>query len=106
MPSYMYYSLFHWQNLLSGYSGFFPPSFVDLARSLEGFPDETAMDALRRRHALYVVIHGEVYTPDQYAAIVAKAEASPDLQLLSRGPWQRGEMIAFRILPEKGDGRH
>ena len=101
MPDYMYYSLFHWQNLLSGYSGFFPPSFVDLTRSLEGFPDEMAMDALRRRHALYVVIHGEVYTADQYAALVAKAEASPDLQLVSRGAWQRGEMSAYRILPDK-----
>ena len=60
-----------------------------------------AMDALRRRHALYVVIHGEVYTADQYAALVAKAEASPDLQLVSRGAWQRGEMSAYRILPDK-----
>ena len=27
-PEYLYYSTFHWQNLVNGYSGFFPPSYV------------------------------------------------------------------------------
>ena len=63
MPNDMYYSVFHWQDLLSGYSGFFPPSFLELTRSLENFPDNVSMDALRRRQARYVVIHGEVFSP-------------------------------------------
>jgi len=26
-PEYLYYSTFHWQYLVNGYSGFFPPSY-------------------------------------------------------------------------------
>ena len=103
MPTYMYYSIFHWQNLLSGYSGFFPPSFIELARSLEHFPDAVSMDALRRRRARYVVVHGEVLKPDEYVAIVSKANADPHLQLLSKSSWNGAEMSAFKIVTTSVD---
>ena len=98
MPTYMYYSVFHWQNLLTGYSGFFPPSFLDLTKSLEAFPDNISMDALRRRQARYVVVHGEVFSPQEYAAIVSKADAAPDLELLSKSAWKGAEMSVYRVL--------
>ena len=97
MPSYMYYSTFHWQNLLSGYSGFFPPSFIELTRSLEQFPDADSIDALRRRRAQYVVLHGEVFRPDEYASLVAKADASLDLSLLSTTEWMGAEMRVYKL---------
>ena len=108
MPTYMYYSVLHWQNLLSGYSGFFPPSFLELTRSLEHFPDTVSMDALRRRGARYVVVHGEVLMPEAYAAIVSKANADSDLALLSKSSWRGGEMSVYKIVgpsPAVGDGR-
>ena len=103
MPTYMYYSVFHWQNLLSGYSGFFPPSFVELTRSLEHFPDVVSMDALRRRGARYVVVHGEVLRPEDYAAIVSKADADADLTLLSKSAWRGGEMSVYKIVMANAD---
>ena len=98
MPTYMYYSVFHWQNLLSGYSGFFPPSFLELTRSLEHFPDAVSMDALRRRGARYVVVHGEVLMPEEYAGIVSKADADSGLALLSKSSWRGGEMRVYKIV--------
>lgn len=98
MPTYMYYSVFHWQNLLTGYSGFFPPSFLELTRSLEGFPDGISIDALRRRQARYVVVHGEVFTPAEYAAIVSRADTTPDLELVSTSAWKGAEMRVYRVL--------
>jgi hypothetical protein len=56
-PTYMYYSTFHWQYLLNGYSGFFPPSFDNLVTRLRSFPDPVSLEALRSRAARYVVIH-------------------------------------------------
>jgi len=97
MPSYMYYSTFHWQNLLSGYSGFFPPSFLDLTRLLEQFPDPDSLDALRRRRAQYVVLHGEVFRPDEYTQLVARADASPELTLLSTTQWMGAEMRVYKL---------
>ena len=99
MPTFMYYSTFHWQQLVTGYSGFFPPSYFALARDLEQFPDASALDALRARQARYVVLHGEVYPPEQYAALAAKADASPALALVSRTLWRGGEMRVYRLLP-------
>jgi hypothetical protein len=97
MPTYMYYSTFHWQNLLTGYSGFFPPSFVELVRALETFPDAQSLHALRRRHAQYVVLHGEVFRPEEYADLATRADASPDLTLLSTSRWRGGEMRVYRL---------
>jgi hypothetical protein len=99
MPADMYYSTFHWQNLLTGYSGFYPPSFVELERALTNFPDPPAIEMLRRRQARYVIVHGEVYTPAEYASIVASADRSRDLALVSRTPWRGAEISVYRMLP-------
>ena len=37
-PEYLYYSTFHWQHLVNGYSGFFPPSYVKIVNAVRGFP--------------------------------------------------------------------
>lgn len=41
----MYYSTFHWQALQNGYSGFFPPSYHQLAEALATFPDPGSLQA-------------------------------------------------------------
>ncbi len=52
-PTYMYFSTFHWNALVNGYSGFSPPSYIELHDSLERFPDEPAIAAAQtaRGHA-------------------------------------------------------
>ena len=37
-PRYMYNSTFHWQRLVNGYSGFYPPSFILLVEAMDSFP--------------------------------------------------------------------
>ena len=66
--TYMYYSTFHWQTLLNGYSGFFPPSYLQLVGAMRGFPDARSLDALRVRGAGYAVIHGELLEPGGVSA--------------------------------------
>ncbi len=41
-PTYMYYSTFHWQNLVNGYGGFFPPWYAPLMDTMKRFPDGAA----------------------------------------------------------------
>jgi hypothetical protein len=96
-PTYMYYSTFHWQYLLNGYSGFFPPSYDRLVVQLRSFPDRESLDTLRSRAARYVVIHGELFSPEDYARIVFAANASAGLTLVARRPWQGREMSLYRI---------
>src|SRR5260370_36059368 len=96
-PTYMYYSTFHWQHLLNGYSGFFPPSFNRLVIQLRSFPDAVSLEALRSRAARYVVIHGELFSAADYASVVSAADASAGLTLVARRPWQGREMSLYRI---------
>ena len=58
-PEYLYYSTFHWQYLVNGYSGFFPPSYRKIVDAVRDFPDETSMSVIGTHGARYLVIHGE-----------------------------------------------
>jgi hypothetical protein len=95
---YMYYSTFHWQTLINGYSGFFPPSYLRMAADMRGFPDATSLDALHERHARYAVIHGERLEPEDYQRLIrAIDDCRCGLTLVARRPWQNREMSLYRL---------
>ncbi len=98
-PTYMYYSTFHWENLLNGYSGFHSPAYFDLLTTLGQFPDAASLEALRRRGTRYVVIHGELLEQAEYAKLVAAVEGTRDFTLVSRRPWLGREMSLYRLMP-------
>ena len=58
-PTCMYYSTFHWQHLVNGYSGFFPPWYQGLAHAMETFPDHGSIESIKAHGARYSVVHGE-----------------------------------------------
>jgi hypothetical protein len=103
--TYMYYSTFHWQTLLNGYSGFFPPSYLRLVAIMRGFPDARSLDALRVRGAGYAVIHGELLAPETYQRLIDEIAACRcGLTLVARRPWQGREISLYRLqLGTKGD---
>ena len=95
---YMYYSTFHWQRLLNGYSGFFPPSYVRLVAAMRGFPDASSLQALRVRGARYAVIHGELLPPETYQRLIDGITACRcGLTLVSRRSWQGREISLYRL---------
>src|SRR4029077_4855098 len=68
--TYMYYSTFHWQHLLNGYSGFSPPSYRKYARAMETMPGAAAIQYLKRRETHYLIVHGERLYGGRYDQIV------------------------------------
>jgi hypothetical protein len=97
-PIYMYYSTFHWQKLLNGYSGFFPPSYLELAAYMRTFPDAASLQLLRSRDARYAVVHGERLRPDDYRRTIETIDACRcGLTLLVREPWRGSEIRLYRI---------
>ncbi len=98
---YLYYSTFHWQYLVNGYSGFFPPSYVKVVRAVANFPDRVAFDAIKSHGARYLVIHGEWLYGARYEELVAELDRRPDLKLISRHPWTRAdhhaEISVYRV---------
>ena len=57
-PIFMYFSTFHWNKMVNGYSGFSPPSYQILHDVLETFPDEVSLATLRKRGTTHVIVHG------------------------------------------------
>jgi hypothetical protein len=96
--TYMYYSTFHWQKLLNGYSGFFPPSYMRLVAVMQGFPDTGSLDALRDRGARYAVIHGELLAPETYQRMIGEIDACRcGLTLVARRAWLDREISLYRL---------
>jgi hypothetical protein len=100
-PEYMYYSTFHWQYLVNGYSGFFPPSYLKVVRAAENFPDTASFDAIKSHGVRYLVIHGEWLYGARYETLIADLDRRTDLKLVSRHPWTRmdnhSEISVYRI---------
>jgi hypothetical protein len=100
-PEYMYYSTFHWQYLVNGYSGFFPPSYLKVVKAMENFPDAPSFDAIKAHGVRYVVIHGEWLYGARYETLIADLDRRPDLKLVSRHPWTRmdnhSEISVYRL---------
>jgi hypothetical protein len=100
-PAYLYYSTFHWQTLINGYSGFFPPSYIRLSHAVRNFPDDPSIDAIRSHGVRYVVIHGEYLKGDRYETLIPQLDRRSDLTLVSRRPWQipgrHAEISVYRV---------
>jgi hypothetical protein len=96
--TYMYYSTFHRQRLLNGYSGFFPPSYIRLVAAMRGFPDAESLRALRARGAKYALIHGEFLQPADYTSMIRSLDACRcGVTLLARRRWADAEISLYRI---------
>jgi hypothetical protein len=51
----------HWKPLVNGYSGFVPASYVQTWNDLRGFPEQGALEAMRRRGITHVVVHEDAF---------------------------------------------
>ncbi len=100
-PTYMYYATFHWQHLVNGYSGFFPPSYVFLVNAVENIPDSGSLHAIKSHGARYLLVHGERLLGSRYDELTAELRGRPELTFVANGPAERdgqhGEISVFRV---------
>jgi Dolichyl-phosphate-mannose-protein mannosyltransferase len=97
-PAYMYFSTFRWHMLANGYSGFSPPSYMELVDAMATFPDPKSVAELRRRGVQYVIVHGAFMKPHEYESLLPKLEASRDLESISAVRWQNRQTRLYRLL--------
>lgn len=99
-PTYMYYSIFHWQLLVNGYSGFFPESYVEFFKDMARFPDDRSVEAIKKRGVRYVVVHGERLKKwrDNPQLLMRRLGDQRQLALVSRRPWQGSEISLYRVV--------
>jgi len=93
---YQYMSTFHWNPLVNGYSGTYPPSYLRRLVELRTFPDDTAMRQLRRDDAAYAIVHVSAYDARESARILTALErqAWPRIGAFSDGA---GEAVLYRV---------
>jgi hypothetical protein len=68
----MFWSTWHWQPLVNGYSDFIPPDFREIMRPINFFPDAESFAIMRARDVRYVLIDWANYTDAGRAAIRAR----------------------------------
>jgi len=90
---FMFDGMAHWQPMLNGYSGFFPPSYLDLVPVMETFPDDRSIAYLRSRSVDYILVRPTYYEADQWTALQLKLEATPGLTLIAGLPAPGNEQI-------------
>lgn len=96
---YLYFSTFHWQSLLNGYSGFFPQSYRTFVEEMRRFPTARSVAYLRDRRVDFVVIHEEFYRRrGAYGGIVAALEERRDLLELKRDVVNGQEIRLYRVI--------
>ena len=96
-PIFMYFSTFHWNKMVNGYSGFSPPSYQILHDDLEKFPDEVSLATLRKRGTTHVIVHGAFMREGEYLDLVSRMNSCVDLQFVTEMPWHRGTTRLYRL---------
>jgi hypothetical protein len=94
---HIYQSIFHWQPLVNGISGFWPASYLLLLDRMRTFPDAGSLAYLATRHVRYIVVRQSYFAPDAYAALRAALVARPELTLAARFAERQWESLVFEL---------
>jgi hypothetical protein len=84
---FMYFSLWHWTQMINGYSGRYPPDHAEYEAAMQEFPDPPTIDLVRGRGATHVSVNCALYRGgcDQ---LLETLDAMPEFRLVSSGKWQ------------------
>ncbi len=93
---FLYFSLWHWAQMLNGYSGHYPPGQVEFEVAVGSFPDARAIELLRGRGATHVTITCALYG-GRCDELVAAADAVPAFRIVASGRWQGGPVRLYEI---------
>ena len=79
---YMVNATAHWRPIMNGTSGYTPDSYRRRADSFWFFPEDWAIDSIKREGATHVMVHLEKFE-GQAASVVAALLKRSDLRLIS-----------------------
>ena len=95
---YAFGSTYHFFPLVNGYSGVYPKSYLARGARMQGFPDETSIDQLRKDGVRYVIVHE--FTPREQGILDAVIRSGHFRQLGSfteAGPGFSSRATVFRF---------
>ena len=98
--TYIYFSTFHWQRLVNGNSGFFPPSYEELMERVRYFPSDRSIEYLRSRGVEYFTLHGAFMSERRFRRAVRDLRRRPGVELVTAADWEGTESRLYRLRPE------
>ena len=84
---YMYFSLWHWRQMVNGYSGFMPDAHKALIELAKDFPDPASIAALRTRGVTHVTVNCE-FVGDSCKALLAEIDKRPEFTNTRIAHWR------------------
>lgn len=96
-PKHMYFSVFHWQPMVNGYSGFYPESYWEMTHFMLDFPSDRAVDYLVQRGVQMLVVDEVLYEPKELEAVRSWLVASPRLTFVGEFSDRERPALVFRI---------
>jgi hypothetical protein len=94
---FLYFSTFHWQTLVNGNSGFFPPSYLELLDRESDFPLGDTVAYLRERGVQYVTVHGAFMDSERFQVTTETLSATPGVRLLATALWGGAESRLYEL---------
>ncbi len=66
----VYFSIYHWNSLVNGFSGYAPPYYMPLARQMSReFPSSSTVNTLKDIGVDYIVVHASEYDPENWKSL-------------------------------------
>jgi hypothetical protein len=96
---YIYFATFHWQRLVNGNSGFFPPSYQEFIERVRSFPSTNSIAYLRSRGVQYFSIHGEFMSEGKLRRTIRDLRRRPGIELVDSAHWESAESRLYRLDP-------
>lgn len=78
----MYYSVYHWQPIVNGHSGFIPDKYPEIAQNAAKIPRSAAVREVHDMGVKLIVVHLAAYQPAERASLEQKLATSKDLTLV------------------------
>lgn len=94
---YAFMSTFHWFPIVNGYSGNYPPSFIERLDRVDDFPGPRSMAQLRKDHVAYVIVHGSAYSAAAFGEIRTRIAAGDALVELGAFDDSDGPAVLYRF---------
>jgi hypothetical protein len=94
----MYFSLWHWANMVNGASGFEPPRYQQFLQSIHLFPDSAAVDALKARGVTHVTVNCAIYGADRDChGVIEQLDHSDRFREVASARWE-GDVVKMYAL--------
>jgi hypothetical protein len=84
---FMYFSLWHWSEMVNGYSGYYPPGQVDFEEAMQSFPDPNTIEMLRARDVTHVSVNCALFGGG-CPVLLERMDALPDFHVIAAAKWE------------------